>query len=244
MTQMRTLNTIIVLADISGYTKFVVMHRSSIVHAEQIITELMEVVTRNAEFPLKIQKLEGDAAFMTAEIGDDRRKAVNDITRQVVVFMDLYQKKQRELFEKSVGGCPCTACQSIENLKLKCVIHAGEVLEKEVGGHVELAGEPVIVAHRLMKNSVEADEYVLVTDAISQELEFEPYLTNRTYQETIKDVGTIRTKAYFPTKQFLARNGKKPLTRPRGNLEAMRLFAAGLLARLRGTRRSFQNLPT
>ena len=159
---MRTFDAIILLADISGYTKFIVMHRSSLIHAEQIITELLEIVTLNSTNPLTIQKLEGDAAFLTAEIVGSRKDAVNDVMRQVTKFMELYQTKQRELFTKSVDSCPCTACQSIEKLKLKCVFHTGEALGKKVGGRVELAGKPVIVAHRLMKNSVVADEYVRV----------------------------------------------------------------------------------
>lgn len=241
---MRTYNAVIVLADISGYTKFIVMHRSSIVHAEQIITELMEIVTRNAAFPLTIQKLEGDAAFMSAEIDGPSKEAVNDITRQVAKFMDLYRLKQKELFAKSVGGCPCTACQSIEKLKLKCVVHTGEVLEKEVGGRVELAGEAVIVAHRLMKNLVQSDEYILVTDAVAKELDADPYPTSKVYQETIKDVGTVGTKVFFPEAMVLDRNGAKPLTRPRGNLEAMRLFMHGMIARFGRSRRAFRNLPS
>jgi hypothetical protein len=34
----------LILADISGYARFVKMHRASILHAEEMVTELMEAV--------------------------------------------------------------------------------------------------------------------------------------------------------------------------------------------------------
>ena len=56
----------LVLADISGYTRFVKIHRASILHAEEIVTELMEAVIDAAGPPLILNKLEGDAAFLYA----------------------------------------------------------------------------------------------------------------------------------------------------------------------------------
>ena len=57
---------VLVLADISGYTRFMKIHTMSLLHAETIITELLEAVLDHAEFPLTLSKLEGDAAFMYA----------------------------------------------------------------------------------------------------------------------------------------------------------------------------------
>ncbi|MGI9415944.1 MAG: DUF2652 domain-containing protein [Hyphomicrobiales bacterium] len=213
------------------------------VHAEQIVSELLEAVTRNASFPLTIQKLEGDAAFMTAEVAGVTADAVNDVARQAVAFMAAFRDKQKELFDKSVGGCICTACQTIENLRLKTVMHAGTVLEKEVSGLTELAGEPVIVAHRLLKNSVEGDTHIAATEAVSSLLDFEPYAKSRNYREEIEDIGTVDLTAYFPPEAELDRRGVRPLTRPAGNVEAIRLFAARMISRVRSGRRQFRNLP-
>jgi hypothetical protein len=41
----------LILADISGYTRFVKMHHISLLHAEQIITELMEAITARSKNP-------------------------------------------------------------------------------------------------------------------------------------------------------------------------------------------------
>ena len=241
---MRQFEAVIVLADISGYTRFVVMHRSSVMHAEQIVSELMEAVTQNAEFPLTMQKLEGDAAFMMAETPGLTTAAVSDVVRQAVAFTGAFRDKQTELFNKSVGGCICTACQTIENLRLKTIIHAGTVLEKEVSGLTELAGEPVIVAHRLLKNSVERDAYILATETVSSRLDFAPYPEHERYREEIEDVGAVATTAYFPPGSRLDRHGVRPLTRPKGNLEALRLFGRRFISRVQGTGREFHNLPS
>ena len=240
---MRSFEAVIVLADISGYTRFVVMHRSSIVHAEQIVSELMEAITNNSLFPLTVQKLEGDAAFMTAEVTGSIGPAINDVARQVVAFTSAYEKKQKELFDKSVGGCMCTACQSIENLSLKTVIHTGTVLEKEVSGLTELAGEPVIVAHRLLKNSVEGKAYILATDAVLSKLTEHPYTRSQRYREMIEDIGPVDITAYFPPDQELDRSGVRPLTRLSGSKEAMRLLLARAVSRIRGNKPVFHNLP-
>ena len=58
---------ILVLADISGYTHFSRLHFTSLLHAEEIITELMESILQSAEFPLQVGQLEGDAVLLFVE---------------------------------------------------------------------------------------------------------------------------------------------------------------------------------
>src|SRR5262249_19739940 len=62
--------------------------------------------------------------------------------------------------------CPCKACREISNLKLKFVAHHGPLDEMKVGRFVTIAGTEVIVAHRLLKNSVPSNEYLLLTDQL------------------------------------------------------------------------------
>ena len=239
---MRTFNAILAVADISGYTRFVVQHRSALLHAEQIISELMETVASQAKVPLKLQKLEGDAAFMVAEVTGSMPEAVNDVMEQIVSFTAGFEQKKTDLFEKSIGGCPCGACQTIENLGLKTVVHCGEVLEKTMGGLTELAGEQVIVAHRLLKNSVEGGNYVLATSDVAGMLDTEPYEVSEQIVEDITDVGQITGTVWFPAEHALDRGGVAPLTRLSGRIEAMRLFAKRGFSMLSGRRRQFQNL--
>ena len=64
------------------------------------------------------------------------------------------------------------------------------------------------------------------------------------YREEIEDVGAVATTAYFPPGSQFDRNGVRPLTRPKGNLEALRLFGRRFISRVQGTGREFHNLPS
>lgn len=50
--------------------------------------------------------------------------------------------------------CPCAACANMSELDLKLLVHVGEYVEHELGGHRELSGSDVIAVHRLLKNHV------------------------------------------------------------------------------------------
>lgn len=78
----------IVLADISGYTRFVKAHGVSLLHAEEIITELLEAVIDGAEFPLKLAKLEGDAVFLYAVTDRDAAPAAVSLSSRLPGKLD------------------------------------------------------------------------------------------------------------------------------------------------------------
>jgi hypothetical protein len=97
--------------------------------------------------------------------------------------------------------CTCNACTHIEKLRLKVVVHSGEALFHRVFNFVELAGVDVIIVHRLLKNSVAADQYLLLTEAARHDLEFsEPIHLNRR-AETYDEIGPIHTLVYLPEDQ-------------------------------------------
>ncbi len=59
-------SVVLALVDVSGYTHFVRAHKTSAIHAEEIIFDLLEAVINRAEYPLTLNKLEGDAVFLYA----------------------------------------------------------------------------------------------------------------------------------------------------------------------------------
>ncbi len=152
----------LVIADISGYTRFLILHTTSLLHAETIITDLLEAVIAQAEYPLTIAKLEGDAVFLYALTDGDPAAAARDVLRQVTSFFDAFRARERALIACNTCGCP--ACRRIDKLQLKVMLHHGEVAVKEIRQFVELGGESVILIHRLLKNSIAAKEYILLTD--------------------------------------------------------------------------------
>lgn len=67
-----------------------------------------------------------------------------------------------------MDACPCEACRNVGQLRIKAILHYGEVALKRVRRFEELAGAPVIAAQRLLKNGVNREEYLLATEAFEQ----------------------------------------------------------------------------
>jgi hypothetical protein len=186
----------LVIADISGYTRFTTWHTTSLLHAETIITELLDAVIDQAEFPLTISKLEGDAVFLYATGEGDQRAAAHDVLMQVTRFFDAFREREHALISCNV--CACEACRTIDKLTLKVFVHHGEVAIKQVRQFTELAGQPVILIHRLLKNSIPVKEYLLLTDTfyeLSGGMQDER-LESRT--EHADDIGEVGVKVYYP----------------------------------------------
>src|SRR5688572_29491044 len=123
---MHLLPAFLVITDISGYTRFMTFHSTSLLHAEEIITELIEAVLDKADYPLTIAKLEGDAVFFYAEApAGQEAAAAQDISRQIGKMFTAFYAKERALIDCR-HGCVCEACQNIGELKLKAILHTGE----------------------------------------------------------------------------------------------------------------------
>ncbi|PJA42233.1 MAG: hypothetical protein CO182_03675, partial [Lysobacterales bacterium CG_4_9_14_3_um_filter_62_6] len=165
----RLLLGLIGLADISGYTSFVRYRSLSLSHAEMIVTELMEGMIDAMVAPWVVNKLEGDAALLYAEISPtdavEVGAAVAGLTR---VFAAFDQARGRLVRERK--NCGCDACTDLNQLRLKILVHSGEMVLKRVRQFEELAGDAVILLHRLAKNDVPIHEYLLLTDAVMREL--------------------------------------------------------------------------
>ena len=190
---------VLVLADISGYTRFMKMHTVSLLHAEVIITELLEAVLDRTQYPLTLSKLEGDAAFLylPLEAGGDTRTAAQDVLRQVAAFIDAFKARERELIACNV--CSCEACLTIGQLKLKVFLHVGQTVIKKIRQFEDLGGEDAIVIHRLLKNSIPAKEYIAMTEAF---YELSGGLAGQTPEartEECEGIGPVAIRVYYPT---------------------------------------------
>jgi len=196
---MEVKQVIMVLADISGYTRFMKLHTVSLLHAEVIIADLLEAVIDHTEHPLTLSKLEGDAAFLyvTLEEGGGARVAAQDVLRQVAAFIDAFKARERELIACNV--CTCEACLDIGQLKLKAFLHVGQTAIKKIRQFEELGGEDAIVIHRLLKNSIPAKEYVVMTEAF---YELSGGLAGQTPEartEECEGIGPVAIRVYYPT---------------------------------------------
>ena len=111
-----------------------------LLHAERIITELMESILGSAEFPLQVSQLEGDAILLFAEAPAGREAdAAREAARQVQQFFAAFNLRERSLIACD-AGCACQACNQIGELRLKAVLHFGSFSRREFRGVVEQVG--------------------------------------------------------------------------------------------------------
>ena len=163
---MRLVRALLVIVDISGYTDFITNRQVSLLHAEQIITDLMESVIDRCVHPLIVNKLEGDAALLFREHDPADAAAVTvDVLAQVGAFFPAFDTCLARVRHER-RHCSCDACSNTDRLRLKAFVHVGEIAVKKVRQFEELAGEDVIAIHRMLKNTGPGREYVLASSPV------------------------------------------------------------------------------
>ena len=185
--------TLLLIADIAGYTRFMKFHNASLAHAQEIIARLLEVVIDAAGPALRLAKLEGDAAFFYMPAPRDGETDPALIAGHAVAIYRAFHARAADLAVNNL--CPCDGCRQAGNLKIKLVGHLGGVAMQKVKQLTELAGVDVIVVHRMLKNDVPVPEYLLVTEPVHALLE--PDLRERAspFPLDLDDLGA--TPAYY-----------------------------------------------
>jgi hypothetical protein len=162
---MTTERSLLMIADIGGYTTYMRTHRMSLAHAEVNTTRLLEkVIDAAPEFELI--EVEGDAAFLSRPADGLPGDAVVSSTLEVATAMHRAFHVERQYVATNL--CPCKGCSEADNLKLKFVAHIGDVATQTIRQRRKLVGIDVIHVHRMLKNSVQVPEYVLLSEALHQ----------------------------------------------------------------------------
>ena len=81
---------------------------------------------------------------------------------------------------------------------MKAIAHHGPFLLKTVAGFREIAGQEVIRAHRLLKNKVRSDEYLMLTESVSILAGSETTAQMESHTEVDKDLGETTVWVFFP----------------------------------------------
>ena len=187
------------IADISGYTEFMLRTHTDIEHSQQVITQLINTIIEQIKIPLEISKLEGDAVFLYAVKHNDA-EADSSVSRQVgeklITFFNVFHNRLDEMIKNC--DCHCGACANLEVLKLKIMVHSGEALFYSIQGFNELSGRDVILIHRLTKNSVANNEYILMTEPAYADIEFPVQIDVQPGSERYDHFGDIKTLVYYP----------------------------------------------
>ncbi len=187
---------ILLVSDISGYTDFVRQHARSAGHARQITVHFLKAIVAASSPPLSVAELEGDAVFFYA-LGSEEE--LPELARQVKDQIPrLFRAFAKEMAVLSSGPkCSCHACAGIGDLRLKQVVHTGEVAVDKIGRFEKLFGLDVIIVHRMLKNSVPEREYLMVSEsAFSNFGDFFGLEPERRVVE-LEGIGELRTMVFF-----------------------------------------------
>ena len=149
-------NVLFFIPDISGFTKFVA--ETEIHHSQHIIKALLEVLVDSNSIGLKVSEFEGDAVLFYRTGAPPALKDFVEQARKMFVGFHT-QLKAIELSRI----CQCGACAGASGLTLKIVAHFGPASTLHVKDHVKFIGKDIIVAHRLLKNSIADREYLLLS---------------------------------------------------------------------------------
>jgi len=148
----------ILIPDISGYTEF--MSKTELDHSSHIINELLELLVESNKADLTLSEIEGDALLYYRK-GD--AVEFDMIASQCTEMFRNFHSRIRLIERDSI--CQCGACQSTSNLTLKFIVHYGAIKEIKVANFSKASGLDMIIAHRLLKNSISSNEYILATNS-------------------------------------------------------------------------------
>jgi class 3 adenylate cyclase len=196
--ELREQRLVIILADISGYTRFMVANQLSAIHGQLFINGLIETLLREVDIPLQLQEIEGDAVFLYAtHPGDERgwQAVLAEVRQKRIRFSDVFLEAMVTLKESTI--CKCAICAHVDEMSLKIVVHTGRAVFHSVGGRPQVSGADVILAHRLLKNSVPSHEYLLMSEPAHRDLGAGMELAFQQSSESYDEFGTVPTYVHL-----------------------------------------------
>src|SRR3982751_6811027 len=147
---------LICIPDITGFTRF--MAETNLEFSKKIIPPLLRNLVSSNILNLKVGEVEGDAIlFYRYGALPSFKELVDQCKNFYIKFNEQLESLKIEFpgdFAKYI---------SANKLALKIIVHAAEMTSTHIEGLIKLIGEDLVVVHKLLKNSVEAPEYILFT---------------------------------------------------------------------------------
>jgi len=181
-------NATILIPDISGYTEFV--SRTELDHSSHILNHLLETIVESFGEDFVVSEIEGDAVLLYRKGEPPPKRAVID---QCSKTFTAFHRELRQMQSRSI--CQCGACQGVIGLTLKFVVHFGAIAEIKVARFVKASGLDMVIAHRLLKNSIERHEYLLLSRSYLEQVSDRDdglELQWQSAQEEYPSIGVVR----------------------------------------------------
>jgi|SRR5688572_13151997 len=150
---------LICIPDISGFTRF--MAENNIEFSRKIIPPLMRTIINSNTLKMSIGEIEGDAVIFY-RFG--ALPTLNDLVEQCNNFYNNFNEQLLVLMKEF--GDDFQKLNSSFKLSLKVVVHAAHIMSTQIEGLHKLIGEDMVLVHKLLKNSIEEIEYLLLTDKL------------------------------------------------------------------------------
>ena len=149
--------TFFCVPDITGFTKFVAT--ADVQFTREVIPALLRKLIEANNLKMQVAEIEGDAIFFYKT---GRLPSINQVAEQCKTlynafssFIENLEKNDPENYNKYLAD---------DQLGLKIIIHYGHISLANIKGRTKLLGEDVIVVHKLLKNNVTEDNYILLTE--------------------------------------------------------------------------------
>ena len=198
---MPVMRALLLLGDIVGYTRFMRFHRINLAHSQDITARLLEAMV-DAVPSLELVEIEGDAVFLFAPYEETADRPTSGSALDLALTMhQAFHARQQWMVARNM--CSCDACAKVGTLRVKFVAHLGEVATQTIKDRTKLVGIDVIAAHRMLKNDVPVEEYLLMSDSAYERCP--PAFREEVVQidQKIEGVGTITS--YFADLHAIAR---------------------------------------
>lgn len=156
--------SLLFIPDISGFTEFVQI--TEVEHSQHVIAELLEILIDANAQEFQLAEVEGDALFFYKE--GEILSLEKLLVKVETMFTAFYS--HLKLLEKN-RICPCNACASAPSLNLKIIAHSGELQFITVQDNRKPFGLQVIEVHRLMKNSIDSENYILLSKGLTDDIQ-------------------------------------------------------------------------
>jgi hypothetical protein len=172
--------TLICIPDISGFTRF--MSDTNIELSAKVIPALLNEIIYANEIGLRVSEIEGDAILFFKK---GKLPPFGDLISQCKSFFIQFYEQLETL---SMRYNEERGIKNVPKLGLKIILHFGEDVESvQIGSHIKLMGEDVIIAHRLLKNDIEEEEYLLISEQLLNQYKKEDIKRNFGWGELLDD---------------------------------------------------------
>lgn len=149
----------IFIPDMTGFTSYI--SKTDIKVSKKVIPALLEAIIDANELNLSMAEIQGDAVLFY-RIGEP--PTPSELVAQSKQIFLVFSAKLEELSEELSKEIPDMPISLPESLGIKIIAHYGKIGLAKIRGFVKLIGQDVIIAHRLLKNSTQADEYLLISE--------------------------------------------------------------------------------